>query len=130
MIVADSSVWIDYGRHIASSQTAILKERLATDGVLLGDLIITEVLQGIRDDTAYERTKRFMHAQPYHSFVSKRLAYLAAENYRILRKKGVTIRKTIDMLIGTYCIVNNVPLLHNDRDFDFMETHLGLKVIR
>jgi predicted nucleic acid-binding protein len=131
MIVADASVWIDYFNNVVSEKTKTLTEALfRSDGVLVGDLIITEVLQGIRDDTKYKATKEFLFGLKYHTLVGKRLCVQAAQNYRLPRRKGVTIRKTIDVIIGTFCLEYGYPILHKDQDFDFMARHLRLQVVK
>ena len=94
------------------------------------DLIMVEFLQGFRSDTQFQLAKRMMDSLEYHDFVGKELAIKAARNFRRLRKHGITIRKTIDVLIATFCIEYGFELLHNDRDFDSMEEVLGLWVRR
>jgi predicted nucleic acid-binding protein len=131
MIVADASVWIDYFNNVVSEKTKTLAEALLRGGnVLVGDLIITEVLQGIRDDTKYKATKDFLFELDYHTLVGKRLSVQAAQNYRLLRRRGITIRKTVDVIIGTFCLEYGYPILHKDQDFDYMEQHLGLQVVK
>ena len=130
MIVVDTSVWIDYVNGVVSSQTDLLDKELGKSRIVTGDLIITEFLQGFRDDRHYFEAKRMMESLEYYDFVGKDIAIKASENFRILRKKGITIRKTIDVLIATFCIEHEFALLHNDRDFDPMEKILGLKIKR
>ncbi|GHV81684.1 ribonuclease VapC [Spirochaetia bacterium] len=130
MIVADTSVWIDYWNGEDTPQAVLLDRYLLTSQVVIGDLIIAEFLRDIRNDAELSLAKGYLQRQPYRCFAGKRLAYKAAENYRFLRKKGITIRKTVDMFIGTFCMEYNLPLLHDDRDFDPMEAYLGLKVVR
>ncbi|NLK45866.1 MAG: PIN domain nuclease [Treponema sp.] len=130
MIVVDTSVWIDYVNGVVSSQTDLLDKDLGKSRIVTGDLIITEFLQGFRDDRHYFEAKRMMESLEYYDFVGKDIAIKASENFRILRKKGITIRKTIDVLIATFCIEHEFALLHNDRDFDPMEKILGLKIKR
>ncbi len=130
MIVVDTSVWIDYVNGVVSSQTDLLDRELGKSRIVTGDLIITEFLQGFRDDRHYFEAKRMMESLEYYDFVGKDIAIKASENFRILRKKGITIRKTIDVLIATFCIEHEFALLHNDRDFDPMEKILGLKIKR
>jgi predicted nucleic acid-binding protein len=130
LIVADTSVWIDYWNGEDTPQVILLDRYLLTSQVVMGDLIIAEFLRGIRNDAEVSLAKEYLQRQPYRCFVGKRLAYKAAENYRFLRKKGITIRKTVDMFIGTFCMEYNLPLLHDDRDFDPMEAYLGLSVVR
>lgn len=130
MIVADTSAWIDYVRGIDAPHTNILDYELEKSRIITGDIIITEFLQGFRSEEEYERARQMMESLEYYDFVGKAIAIQAAQNYRELRRKGITIRKTIDVIIATFCIENNFELIHNDRDFDSMESILGLKVKR
>lgn len=93
------------------------------------DLVYSEILQGYREDYAFELTKTFLDEFPFAIFGGKEIALKSAQNYRFLRKKGITIRKTVDCYIATYCISKNISLLHSDRDFDPFIEHLGLKSI-
>lgn len=93
------------------------------------DLVYSEILQGYREDFVFQETKKFLDEFPFAILGSKELALSSAENYRFLRKKGITIRKTFDCYIASYCISKNIPLLHSDRDFDPFVEHLGLKSI-
>jgi hypothetical protein len=95
----------------------------------MGDLVLTEVLQGFQSDKDFKTAKDLLLAMPFMSMGGRDLSMLSAVNYRELRKKGVTVRKTIDVIIGTFCIYYQVPLLHDDRDFDPMVKFLGLKII-
>ena len=130
MMMADTSVWIDYVNGAITPQTNILDFELQENRIIVGDIIIAEFLQGFRDDKQFQQAKSIMDCLEYHDLVGKEMAYLAAKNYRKLRKQGITIRKTVDVLIATYCIEHGIELLHNDRDFDAMETFLGLRVRR
>ncbi len=130
MIVADTSAWIDYVRGIEASHTNILDYELQHNRIITGDLIITEFLQGFREEKEYQAAKRIMESLEYHDFVGKEIAIQAAQNLRKLRKKGITVRKTIDVIIATFCIENGYALIHNDHDFDPMEEILGMKVKR
>jgi predicted nucleic acid-binding protein len=130
MIVADTSVWIDYVRGIDARHTDLLDHELIHNRVITGDLIITEFLQGFREDKDFRQARSIMEGLEYYDFLGKDLALKAAQNFRLLRKKGITIRKTIDVCIASFCIDYRFPLLHNDRDFDAMEKHLGLMVLR
>ncbi len=103
---------------------------MLNDRIVTGDLIIAEFLQGFRDDNDYIKAKEIMESLAYYDFLEYKNAYKAAKNYRRLRKQGITIRKTIDVIIATFCIENNFQLIHNDHDFDPMEDILGLKVKR
>jgi predicted nucleic acid-binding protein len=128
MIVADTSVWIDYVRGIDAPHTNILDYELLYNRVITGDIIITEFLQGFREEKDFLEAKKIMESLEYRDFLGKEIAIQAAQNFRILRKKGITVRKTIDVIIATFCIVNGFELIHNDRDFDPMKEHLGLMV--
>jgi hypothetical protein len=98
--------------------------------VAAGDLILAEFLQGFRSDKQFQEAKDVMDSLEYYDFVGKEMAVKAAQNFRTLRRRGITIRKTIDVLIATFCIEYGFELLHNDRDFDPMEEVLGLRVKR
>jgi hypothetical protein len=128
MIVADTSVWIDYVRGVDAPHTNILDYELLYNRVITGDIIIAEFLQGFREEKDFQEAKKIMESLEYRDFLGKEIAILAAQNFRILRKKGITVRKTIDVIIATFCIVNGFELIHNDRDFDPMEEYLGLIV--
>ena len=130
MIVADTSVWIDYVNGVLSEQTDMLDRELGQNRIATGDLIIVEFLQGFCNEKQYQIAKNMMDSLEYHDFVGKEVAVKAAQNFRKLRKHGITVRKTIDVLIATFCIENGFELLHNDRDFDPMESILGLQVRR
>jgi len=130
MIVADTSVWIDYVNGVVTPQTNILDIELENRRVATGDLIIVEFLQGFREDKQFQEAKDLMDSLEYYDFVGREIAISAAQNFRKLRKKGITIRKTIDVLIATFCIEYGFELLHNDRDFDPMEEVLGLRIKR
>jgi predicted nucleic acid-binding protein len=129
LIVVDSSVWIDYFNGRRTPQTQKLTMLLGETELLIGDVILCEVLQGARSD-AYARTLRKKLTEfECVSMLDPELAVIAAANYRKLRALGVTVRKTIDLIIGTCCLERKYELLHSDRDFDCMETHLGLRVV-
>lgn len=130
MIVADTSAWIDYFKGVAAPHTDMLDLELSRNRIVTGDLILAELLQGFREDRDYREAKRIMDSLEYRDFVGKEIALAAAQNYRTLRRNGITVRKTIDVLIATFCIHNDFELIHNDRDFDGMEGTLGLKVRR
>ena len=130
MIIADTSVWIDYLRGVESVQTDLLDYELLHDRVATGDIIIVEFLQGFREEKDLKIAKKIMNRLEYYDFLGKEMSLIAAENYRKLRKNGVTVRKTIDVIIASFCIEKGFELLHNDRDFDPMEEYLGLKIKR
>ena len=128
MILVDSSVWIDYFRSAETSQVALLDSLLGRSQLAVGDLIAAEVLRGVRDEREFKWVKKTLDAFDHVDLAGYDLAVRAAENYRSLRAKGVTIRKTIDAIIATRCIENGLTLLHADRDFLPFVEHFGLKV--
>ena len=129
MILVDSSVWINYFNGKTTWQTEILDQMLQQIPIYTGDLILTEVLQGFRKDSEYKKAREVLSILPCKQIGGYDIAIQSAENYRILRKNGITVRKTIDIIIGTFCIVEDIPLLHDDRDFDPMTKHLSLRTI-
>lgn len=129
MVLVDTSVWIDYFNGIASRQTDRLNALLGTGTVLVGDLILTELLQGFARDTQFRRARLLMDEFPCADLAGRVVALQAAENYRILRARGVTVRKTIDVIIATFCILNEHVLLHANKDFTPMRRHIGLQVL-
>lgn len=118
MIIVDTSVWIDYFNGIDNAHTDLLDQKLDNDLVAIGDLILVEILQGFKNDKDYKLAKKTLMLLEQHEFLGTKNAIKAAENFRSLRKKGITIRKTNDVLIASYCISNKIPLLFNDRDFE------------
>lgn len=129
MLMIDSTVWVDYFNGVLTPQTDYLNQALVDQPILVGDLILAEVLQGFRKDADFEKARRALGKFTQAPMVNPLLAVQAARNYRFLRQKGVTVRKTMDSLIATYCIEQDHILLHNDSDFDGYEEHLGLRVI-
>ena len=128
MILVDSSVWIDYFRGVVSPQTDRLDSLLGQELLVTGDLIVAEVLQGFQSEAAFNKAKRLMTGSlTVVSLVGPENAIQAARNYRTLRASGVTVRKTIDTLIATYCIENDYALLFSDRDFNPFIDYLGLR---
>lgn len=130
MILVDTSVWIDYFNGNKTPQTDWLDLSLGNIPIIVGDLILTEVLQGFQGDKSFKTARNILLSIPFIPMVGKNIALESAVNYRFLRKKGVTVRKTIDVMIGTFCIHYKLPLLHADRDFDPMVKFLGLKIIQ
>ena len=128
MILVDSSVWIDYFRSADTPQVALLDSYFGNSRLAVGDLIAAEVLQGVRDEREFKLVKKTLDAFHHVDLVGYDLAVRASANCRLLKARGVTIRKTIDTLIATYCIENGLTLLHADRDFVPFAVHLGLKV--
>ncbi len=129
MILVDSSVWIDYFNGRKTAATERLDSSLGNIPIIMGDLILAEVLQGFQRDKDFETAKNMLLGMPFMTMGGMELALESATNYRLLRKNGVTVRKTIDVMIGTFCIHYQLPLLHDDRDFDPMVELLGLKTI-
>lgn len=128
MIVIDSSVWIAHLRSTDSSQVRKLRHLDETREILVGDLILLEVLQGARNERQAQLIERSLRQFPIASMLDPATAVEAARNFRLLRQRGITIRKTIDMIIGTFCIRGGHILLHDDHDFDPMVEHLGLQI--
>ena len=126
MILADSSVWIDFFRNKPSPQTDRLATLLGMNQVAMCDLVMVEVLQGTDSERDFERILRLFRVLPYFEISDQTIAVQAARNYRKLRAIGITVRKTIDNLIATRCITDGHSLLYSDRDFDPYVTHLGL----
>ena len=129
MILVDSSVWIDFFNGADTPQVTLLDNKLGDTPILIGDLILTEVLQGFKSNKDFEMAKQALERFELREMVGKDIALRSAENYRRLRNSGITVRKTIDVVIATFCIENNVALLHSDRDFDPMEDILGLMIL-
>ena len=128
MIFLDSTVLIDYINGNNTWQAEVLDFILGKELVVIGDYVLTEVLQGFRSDREFQEAKTILLSFPCFDIGGKEIAIRSAENYRYLRKKGVTVRKTIDVMIATFCIENSFTLLHNDKDFNPCEKHLNLKV--
>ena len=129
MILVDSSVWIDYFRGTANPQTAMLDGLLDRELLCIGDLILTEVLQGFAYDRDFNQARKMLTSLIVVELGGREVAIQAAKNFRTLRKLGATVRKTIDTVIATRCIESGYELLHNDRDFDPFARHLGLRVV-
>lgn len=130
MILVDSSVWIDFFNGRMTSETDLLHKLLGREPLLIGDLILAEVLQGFRRDADYRRARMLLDTLELRTLGGRQIALAAADNYRALRRRGITPRKTIDMIIGAYCLVHGLVLLHADQDFDVLEKELGLIVAR
>ena len=128
MILVDSSVFIDYFNGINNWHTDELNALLGNELVITGDYILAEVLQGFRNDKDDKIAKEIMQSFPCFNICNEELAIKSADNFRYLRTKGITIRKTVDLIIGTFCIENEMELLHNDRDFEPMGQYLNLKI--
>ena len=128
MILLDSTVLIDYFNGKTNWQVEILESILGKELVVIGDYVLTEVLQGFRSDKEFQKAKTILLSFPCFDIGGKEIAIQSAKNFRYLRKKGKTVRKTIDVIIATFCIENNFTLLHNDRDFYPFVKYLKLKV--
>ena len=128
MILVDTSVWIDYFNGVPTKQTDSLDRILSEQTVLVGDIILTEILQGFDSDKEFRLAKQALDPLDCVHLGGKSLAVKAASNVRFLRSKGITIQKTIDMLIASWCIEHEVELLHNDKDFDQIATQLPLQI--
>ncbi len=129
MILVDSSVWIAYFRRQQTPATASLTKLADTDSILVGDIVLLEILRGAHDDRHAARIATAMRRYEILPLLDDGLAVRAARNYRRLRTLGITIRKTADLIIGTFCIERGHLLLHDDRDFLPMATHLGLQTV-
>jgi predicted nucleic acid-binding protein len=129
VILVDTSVWIDYFRGTPTRQTDKLDDLLGSEPLAIGDLIVTEVLQGFTTDRAFKEARTLLATLEFVVVGGEDVAVEAAKNFRRLRALGVTARKTLDTVIATRCIVSGFDLLHDDRDFDPFEKHLGLRTI-
>ncbi|UFN51339.1 PIN domain nuclease [Roseomonas sp. OT10] len=128
--MVDSSVWIDHLRDRAElPHVRWLRAAFGEEAILVGDLILLEVLQGAPDEPRARKIERLLREFSIEAMLNEATAVEAALNYRTLRSKGVTVRKTIDLIIATFCIERDYALLHDDRDFEPMERHLGLRVL-
>lgn len=128
MIVVDSSVWIDFFRDVRSPATDLVRTISKPSLLFVGDIVLLEVLRGARDPGHAARIQTVLSRFPGGPLLNQDLAVAAADNYRRLRTLGITISKTTDLIIGSFCIENGHRLLHNDRDFDPMVKHLGLRL--
>jgi predicted nucleic acid-binding protein len=127
MTLVDSSVWIDYFNGRATPETDHLDRLLGVEPVAVGDLILTEVLQGFRLKRDYETAKELLTSLSVYDLLGAERAIRCAENFRALRKKGITVRKTADVIIATFCLEQELPLLHCDKDFEPFHKHLRLR---
>lgn len=126
MVLVDSSVWINFFSGKVSSKTELFVTLLDSEQILVGDIIVMEVLHGFPLDAHFDVAMSLFSDLECVSLGGRQNAVVAAQNYRSLRKKGITVRKSIDMLIATWCIQNQVPLLHIDRDFEMIASYLPL----
>jgi len=127
VIFVDSSVWIDYFRGVATKETELLDELLGIEPIVIGDLVLAEVLQGFKSDRDFNQAKKLLTSLVMVEMLGQEIAIQSARNFRSLRDRGITVRKTIDTIIATYCIENDLALLHSDRDFDAFVEHLSLR---
>ena len=126
MVLVDTSVWVDYFRGLISKKTDLLDSLLDNERIAIGDLIIAELMQGFRTEYQIQIAHEIIGHLEYFDLVGKEIALKAAENFRYLRKMGITVRKTIDVIIGTFCIESGIRLLHNDKDFVPLVEYCGL----
>ena len=129
MVIVDTSAWIEYFRAGIPSVVEKVDQCLEQDSIGIGDLVYCEVMQGIRCPQERSQISALLLSVPQFDMVGFRLAEKSAANYRLLRAKGITVRKTIDVLIGTFCAEHGFPIVHNDADFDHMARIIGLDVI-
>jgi predicted nucleic acid-binding protein len=129
LIFVDSSVRIDYFKGTITPQTEKLDSLLGHEPLAIGDLILTEVLQGFSDERDFNEARKMLTSLKVVELGGQEVAIQAAKNFRALCKLGVTARKTIDTIIATRCIESEYDLLHSDRDFDPFAKHLGLRVV-
>lgn len=129
MILVDTSVWVDYFNGIKNEFTDTLDSALEEGTVAIGDLIFLEILQGFKNDKDFRKAKNILESLDQYEMFGHAMALKCAENYRVLRKKGITIRKTTDVIIATFCIENQLPLLFSDRDFIPFVDKLGLNAV-
>jgi len=129
LILVDSSVWIDYFNGTATAQAEKLDQLLGREPLAIGDLILTEVLQGFTDERDFNTARKMLTSLTIVELCGQEIAIQAARNFRTLRKAGITVRKTVDTVIATWCIENGLDLLHSDRDFEPFVKHLGLRVV-
>jgi predicted nucleic acid-binding protein len=127
MILVDSSVWIDYFNGTLTTQTDFLDKILGKELIIVGDIILLEVLQGFRSDRDYTIALNSLKVFPFRNMLGKEIALKSAQNYRYLKKRGIMVRKMIDIIIATFCIENNLELLYSDKDFGPLVDQLSLK---
>ena len=127
MIAVDSSVWINHLNDRPTPNVLRLRSLVGEELLLVGDIVLMEVLQGVRNDREAVRVEQVLRQLEVQPMLDAQIAVRAAANFRLLRGKGVTVRKSIDLIIGTFCIERGHALLHEDRDFEPMTQHLGLQ---
>lgn len=129
MILVDSSVWIDYFNGRRTPASSRLDELLGDEPLWTGDLILVEVLAGFRRPRDARTARELLASLEYADLVGPEVAMLAADNYRLLRRRGVTARSLVDVIIGSFCALHGFQLLHSNRDFVAMANHIGLRTI-
>lgn len=129
MILVDTSVWVDFFRNEPTPQAEWLDRNLGIETFVVGDLILAEVLRGFTSDRGFEDARRVLGQLVQVEIAGTDVAIAAARNFRRLRKLGITVRGTVDVLIATRCIIDGLRLLHSDHDFDPFRKHLGLQVV-
>ena len=129
LTVIDSTVWIDFFRGSPLPEVGELERTIRRHEAMVGDLILAEVLQGIPNENTFKLVRSHLEEFPIYNMVGRDVAIESANNFRRLRRRGFTVRKTIDCMIATFCIENQLQLLHNDRDFEVFERELGLRVL-
>jgi hypothetical protein len=127
VVVVDSSVWIDYFNGVDSTAALRLDELLGAEPLAVGDLVLTEVLQGFRNESHYQTAKKLMLSLTVFDMLGQEMAEKSADNFRTLRAKGITVRRTVDVIIATYCIEHRLPLLFGDKDFLPFVHNMGLR---
>jgi predicted nucleic acid-binding protein len=129
LIIADTSVWIDYLNGKITDQTDLLDLHLIEGTLAMGDLILLEILQGIRNDKQYNQVKTKLALLDQYSMFDPSMVAKCADNFRLLRKTGITVRKTNDVIIASFCIDKAIPLLYSDRDFAPFTQYLNLQSV-
>ena len=129
MVIVDTSAWIEYFRGGLPDVVGKVDRALDRDLVGVGDLVYCEVMQGIRSPSERGAVSSLLLSLPQFDMVGFSMAEKSAANYRLLRSKGVTVRKTIDVLIGTFCSEHGFQIVHNDSDFELMAGHIGLDIL-
>jgi len=129
MVIIDTSAWIEYLKDGIPLVVKKVDQCLEQDQVGIGDLVYCEIMQGIRSHLDRNKVSSLLLSLPQFNMVGFSIAEKSAANYRLLRSKGVTVRKTIDVLIGTFCVEQGFKIIHHDSDFDLMAKHIGLEIL-
>jgi len=128
LVLVDSSVWVDYFNGLSSRETELLDELLGSEVLLTGDIILAEVLRGFDAQRDYRRARGLLGRLAYEDMLGREVAERSVAYYRALRRRGITVRKTIDVLIASFCIARGHTLLHHDRDFEPFQKYFSLQV--